>query len=291
MTRRKPTVEQAFRWSIKRLHLKPREHQKVEKTHQRMVDRLHYKLDIEGTLVSGSYRRGTAIDPLNHVDLFIELEPTTNALLRRKPMMCLLALYQAIEATTGRHDHIELLQRAVHVQLKGCGVGLDVYPVFRAHNGVEMLNRRADGWQHSNLEQHREQCAQADERSGRSLTPLVKLLKHWRRTRCPQLDSFQLEVMAWNALRSPPRTLAEGLTELFATLGDNINQATPDPDTHGHCLDATLTDFTRHEIRTRLHEATRVAEHALKAEYEGNTELAHLRWAYLLGDNVYRLSS
>ena len=68
------TIRQAFQEFLQTLELTDKEQERASEQHPRVREALQQRLDVDDNFLSGSYKRNTAIRPLNDIDLFIVLK-------------------------------------------------------------------------------------------------------------------------------------------------------------------------------------------------------------------------
>jgi hypothetical protein len=237
--------------------------------------------------LSGSYRRRTAIRPLNDIDIFVILDRAAHKDVYppSAPGACLERVKRALVAAYQGKVPTKLQTRSVNIEFRGTGVGYDVVPAFAIAGGGYMIpDIGRSGWINTIPERHREACVKANERAGGKLNPLIKMAKHWNTRHGKPLRSFHLEVMSYEAFASPAPSYAGGLRLLFAFLAQRVLASCPAPSGAGPHVDAGMTPGERSQIRGALSEAAERAAIALQLEREGRIEEAHAIWRALLGD-------
>ena len=181
------------------------------------------------------------------------------------------------------------------------GLGVDLVPVLPVTEvpvltflGWPLLRTRADGfympdgeggWQKTNPPYHDELMRADDERLGRKLKPLVRLMKAWNLAKYGRLGSFHLEMMVrhvWSkakAIPPLPIAMAQTLDGAARLAGREFR----DPWSDGGRLDAYL-DADRREkaVRSLRGDAARARE-ALAHEAAGNVPAAFERWSVVFG--------
>ena len=133
------TIPQAFDAFLRNLELTDAEQKKASDQQNALRDNLKKQLghSIEAHL-SGSYSRGTAIRPLNDIDVFVVLDRAQHAVCYppAPPLTCLQMIEKALKAAYP--DHTPKIQgRSVHIDFTGTGIGYDVVPAFEEPYGGE----------------------------------------------------------------------------------------------------------------------------------------------------------
>ena len=67
------TIAQAFQQFLESLELTPKQREKASNQHRHMREQLQGRLDVADNFLSGSYKRSTAVRPLNDIDIFLVL--------------------------------------------------------------------------------------------------------------------------------------------------------------------------------------------------------------------------
>lgn len=282
------SVPQAFDVTIQSLSIEA-SRAKASKQQQGLRDNLAGELAVLVSFLTGSYRRGTQIPPLDDIDVLLVLDPTayasdlvdsdaaTAAILRR--------VHRAL-ATVYPRSEIVGYDRCIRIAFTGTGIGFDITPAFQQSEDVFLIpDLRQGRWIATNPKSHQQQISYANQNvCGQQLVPLVKLLKLWNLQHGSPLSGFHLEVMAFRALTQPPKDLRHGLACLFDALATSVPYRTPDPWPGGVDVDAYLTPERREKAVRRLAEATDLAVAAVRAESTGDVDGAHWRWRQILGE-------
>ncbi len=239
---------------------------------------------IERDILSGSFSRGTAIRPLNDVDIFIILEEAKHGAIRgQQPTACLGAIKAAL-ARAYPTKSVTLQGRSVNIGFSGTGIAYDIVPAFNVTEGVYIIpDRDRKNWIKTNPAKHKEALRVANEKAGSKLNPLIKAAKHWNAQDKKPLRSFHLEVMSYRAFKSPPSSYPEGLRDLFSFLAASVLDSCPEPAGIGPNIDAGMSQEVRTNIRTALTQAAKAATQAVVHEGAGRIKEAHGIWHGLLG--------
>lgn len=282
------TLPQAFDTLLKSLSIEAAK-PKASKQQQGLRENLASHLEVMLSILTGSYRRGTQIPPLDDIDVLLVLDPQVyrdyfvdspehTARLLRRVQQALRAAYPISE--------IESFDRCIRIHFTGTGIGFDVTPAFQIATDVFAIPDRGLGrWIQTNPKEHQRLISDANQNvCGQWLVPLVKLLKLWNQEHGRLLSGFHIEVMAYRALRHAPNNVREGLAFLFGALATAVHSRTPDPWPQGLDVDDYLVGAKRERAAERLSEAAETARAALDAERAGDVEGAHWGWRQLFRD-------
>lgn len=180
---------------------------------------------IQGSYLSGSYSRYTAIRPLDDVDVIFEIDPTQ----WKQPWWRLLQSLPApdkVLETFARAIRYRYADSRVQTQRRSVGLvmehlQIDVVPAV-AHDEREgwlyVPDREAGTWLPSAPSVHGAFTTQVNKACGESFKPLVRLLKGWNGTipSTASQKSFVVETLAAWLLRAHPQaTLAQGMKIFF----------------------------------------------------------------------------
>lgn len=175
--------------------------------------------------LSGSYPRGTAIKPLEDVDIIFVIDPnswqsslSTLVGFRPSPEAVLNSFHQAIRY---RYPDSSVATQRRSIGLRMHHLHIDVVPAI-AHDSkrdhIWIPDRKEDDWIITGPKVHARHATALNERHGGRFKPLVKLLKYWN-TGLPgtaELRSFTIETMATRIFSSYRlQSLEEGLLRFF----------------------------------------------------------------------------
>lgn len=263
---------------------------KASKQQQNLRENLASLLEVQAAILTGSYRRGTQIPPLDDIDVLLVLDSGAYGEYHRDTREhtgAIVSLAANALRTAYRQSEIHPYDRGARISFTGTGIGFDVTPAFQLAEDVFTIpDRRAGRWILTNPKEHQRQISVANQEiCGQWLVPLVKLLKLWNQEHGRRhLNGFHLEVLALRALRHTPPDARHGLAYLFEALAGTVRQPTADPWPRGQDVDAYLSGDTRLRAAARLAEAAALARDAVAAEETGDADGAHWRWRRLLGE-------
>ncbi|HEX4418389.1 MAG TPA: CBASS oligonucleotide cyclase [Kofleriaceae bacterium] len=255
---------------------------------------------VDRDVLVGSYARGTAIRPLNDIDVFLVLDPSVHSARHHKePTHILDRLRTALQACyppPGPRIRIRIQGRSVNIEFSRTEIGYDIIPAFSlTPDGTnvegmiyEIPDRDRQSWIKTNPERHRQECVSANARAGGMLNRLIKAAKYWNSAQCDAngdkpVRSFHLEVMAYEAFATKPTDERRGLWSLFGFLATRITSRCSDPARLGPNVDAGMTPDERQRIQLKLQKAERIASEAVRQEHLGNHVAACNNWRSLFG--------
>lgn len=199
-----------------------------------LLDSGHMERRLAGSYLSGSYSRGTAIYPLDDVDIIFVIDPThwqtglLGQLVRPSPAKVLESFARALR--------LRYPETAVHTQRRSVRLALahldiDCVPAIEEKPGSEFIlvpDRVDGGWVRSSPSRHKAVAIEVNERNKRLLKPLVKLLKCWNASlpETARVRSFLVETIAVTLFRRESiESLSDGLLKFFDFLADHAGQA------------------------------------------------------------------
>ncbi len=152
--------------------------------------------------ISGSYARGTAVHPINDVDIFAVMDKaekdTPRAALRRLKR----EIKKALPACETRiQDH------SVRVQFPGAALTLDVVPAFQHNEGFHIPENSTSSFVFTNPRAAKVEADRLNAATSGMFSQLVRLAKHWNVTHNKQIKSFHLELLAYKFARTQPSPL------------------------------------------------------------------------------------
>jgi len=160
---------------------------------------------ISDDYLSGSYARGTAIDPLEDVDIIFVVHPEhfQSRLSRAigfnpSPATVLNSFQNAIRY---RYPDSSVVSQRRSVGLRMYHLHIDVVPAIAdssKRDHIWIPDRSDDTWVLTGPKVHAIRATEVNQRSGGKFKPLVKLLKYWNRglPSTAQIQSFTIETIA-----------------------------------------------------------------------------------------------
>jgi hypothetical protein len=175
--------------------------------------------------LSGSYSRGTAIHPLEDVDIVFVIHPEhfqsqlCRAIgLNPNPAAVLNSFQAAIKY---RYPDSSVVGQRRSVGLRMHHLHIDVVPAIAdasKRDHIWIPDRDKNTWIISGPRVHANRATEVNQRSSGRFKPLVKLLKYWNSglPSTAQVRSFTIETMSTRMFsRYPLRSLEEGLLMFF----------------------------------------------------------------------------
>lgn len=299
------SVGEALELLLQSLELTEQQQQRVTRQHEVVREELRQRLGPQTDFLSGSYSRNTSIRPLHDIDVFIvmgvaEFAPpaTLDTLLGQgrqglMPDEVLKRVRQALKEAWPQKKLPILQGHSVHTEFSESGIQFDLVPAYVLPDGRGYLipERDSGQWIRTNPKVHAELSTQANERSGKKLKPLLKLVKLWNsRQESSPLRSFHLEVMSYDAFPTPPASYLEGLESLFSHLARRVMRPCPDPAGLGPDVDARMSDTQREAARQLLESAAREVR-LVRQDKDSSPSQAHARLRALFGEGYLERGS
>jgi predicted nucleotidyltransferase len=224
------SIAQAFNTFLSKLELTSNEKDEASRQHTHMRTELQQRLTVEDNFLSGSYKRNTAVRPLNDIDIFVVLRENDSQSPELGPDALLDTIQSTLEdiypgKTTTRQA------RSINVEFSGTGIAYDVVPSFfdEEHENAFIIPDGAGDWLSTNPKTHQAQSTEANENAGKLLKPLLKTVKHAKNVHDAPARSFHLEVMSWDILTEKPSRHIDGLVDLLDGLAARVCDPCPDP--------------------------------------------------------------
>ncbi len=269
------TIQQAFEQFLQALELTDSEGKEASRQHSYLREQLQGRLDVVDNFLSGSYARKTAVRPLNDIDVFLVLAPTSTLDLNSAPDGVLKAIRDVLAAIYPSKTPT-IQARSVNIEFSGTGIAYDVVPAFSDPDSGEVYwipDREQPKWIRTNPRIHRELSVQANEAAGKMLKPLLKAVKHANHVNGKTARSFHLEVLTWSILTSKPNNYIEGLETLVFGLREQILAPCPDP--AGLGADIRPNAERLQKARAWLDDMAKSVTEARRAAKDGQTGDAH----------------
>lgn len=275
------TIRQAFEEFLQTLELTEAEQETASAQHTRLREALQQRLEVADNFLSGSYRRKTAIRPLNDIDVFLVLKEIDGLDRRSTPGDVLTVIKKTLEEIwPGKTASLQA--RSVNIEFTGSGIAYDVVPAFVDSAEVYLIpDRSASTWIRTNPKVHAEKSSAANEKAGKKLKPLLKALKHANREHDAGCRSFHLEVMSWAVLTSAPATYLDGFITLVEGTAALVTSPCPDPAGLGPAIQPSLERCLA--AQTWLQATAKLAREARTLAEEGKTGAAHSKLREVFG--------
>lgn len=248
---------------------------------------------IDGDFLSGSYRRGTKLKPLDDIDVMIVIDGTGlsivnngyvqdievrgsgnrdnpilqhlgfNSLLGSKTVM---SLFQKALSDMYPNSKIRNDEQAVNVWFATYGLGIDVVPCFHLIPRDGSRDRYyipegngGDGWKTTNPKIDEEISNALHLRHNKLMKKVVRLAKYWNHvSNNNRLKAYHLETLIWHILDDHSESiesLESGLIKFFSAVDNALASVCPDKTALGGPVDQYLSLNDRQLSRGKAQEA------------------------------------
>lgn len=246
----------------------------------------------EKTLLSGSYRRDTAIRPLTKngqterpdVDIIVQTTHT----LQDNPGGVINLLYESL-----KKKYATIRRQVRSVGIESTKTDMDVIPAISPmENRYYIPDRKLERWLETNPPKHTNWIVEVNAAAGGRFKPLVKLMKWWRRqnrTVGKRPKGFVIECIAAECMDYQEtyygelfvRTL-EGIVEKYALdIAAKVVPAIEDPGVPGNSV---ITGMIFESFEGFYNKAKAHAELGRRALSETDPEEATKLWRKIFGD-------
>ena len=192
---------------------------------------------IIATYLSGSYKRNTAVRPLDDVDIIVLIDPSywrispfASFFLGIPPLSADKVLRSFADAIRYRYSDSPVFTQRRSVRLQLYHLDIDIVPAIQDEKRSDYLyipDVSAQKWIPTSPKRHALNAISVNKSRGGKFKPLVKLLKQWNYNlpSTTRLKSFAIETMAVRVFQNQNfSTLQEGLFLFFdfiAYVSDN----------------------------------------------------------------------
>jgi hypothetical protein len=192
------TVKEAFERLKTNLALTNAHEAEISRRKDSVVAAIGGRFEVKRAFVAGSFRRGTAIQPMSRVDVdvFIVLPegPRTSS-----PNQLLDKTRSALAAKYSETLKISRNGQAVTIRFPDFGV--DVIPCFERSSGGVLIPDSANArWISTDPEKHAAYLLEQHRKHNNGVIPLVRMLKGWNLTINHAFTGFYLELLAIHAM-------------------------------------------------------------------------------------------
>ena len=244
---------------------------------------------------SGSLARGSQIDPIKDVDLYIEFDKEAHPDWGQPGDSAANALdytrdkvNELVGATNGSYDKRVRLARWHNHAVK-CFLDdpddpdaftVDVMPVLPQGDDVLLIPEAQNSrWGLAKPKQLIDEVAE-QHADWNLFVPTIRLFKHWTREKSTGIKPLVLEVMTLDHLRAAT-TRGEAIARFFAAAANAIVYPVVDP--AGLCGEVQ-PDLDRSAARKHLETAAEIAHRARDAESRGENDEAMCLWRQIFGN-------
>lgn len=160
------TVAQAFDAVLKALSVEASK-PKASEQQQSLRENLASALRVDAAILTGSYRRGTQIPPLDDIDVLLVLNREEYAGYYQdatEQTTALVRLTSGALRNAYQLSEITPYSRGVRISFTGTGIGFDVTPAFQLAEDVFTIPDRTLGrWILTNPKEHQRQISAANQ--------------------------------------------------------------------------------------------------------------------------------
>jgi hypothetical protein len=265
-----------------------RELEAAEQRANRISTRLSKDFDIRRVSYVGSHSKGTAVRSYSDVDLLIVV--SRDEARKWSPNFAsstLVARVRRSLASTYPQSSLRVDRQAVRIAFDSGDHAVDVVPAifgdFDDKNRVPtfLIPDGKSGWLRTSPDLHRRLVDEADERAGRRVKPLVRLLKWWAASRAltSSLSSLYLEWFTIGCQIPVGTTYQQSLVQLFSAMVSSKLPPLQDP--YGiseEPVRAARTGLQAFAILEATKQSARRAERAIFVEGRGKDTEALAQW-------------
>lgn len=291
------TLDEAFRKFKSRLELNDKEQKNASARQAEVREYIETKFAVQGSFLTGSYKRHTKTKPLKDIDIFFVLKEKERHYRDKAPSVVIDDFYRALANKYG--------EMAVRKQCRSVNVdfgvvvdaddntdyrilSVDVVPAFASGDDYEIPDTDTGKWIKTNPKIHAEKATAAHQAFSNEWKGLVRMVKYWnnnpRHGEKPVKPSFLIEVMALQCLYGDWRGRFDyELQGFFATLADRIFDEWPDPAGLGPPISNGMDAARRERARQLLTAASREAAVAIDHARKGRNGEALKAWRALFG--------
>lgn len=282
------TTDQAFREFEARIALTQVQREKAAARATRARDFLKetfpasYEIPLRTAVLMGSTKRGTAIRPLDDIDVLAIFDNKDNVYekYRYNSQAFLYRIRERINANTAVQQ-VGARGQAVRLFYTD-GLHVDIAPVFGYSGGGYGLPSGSGGWIATDPPKQEAWADERDEALGNQFKRRVRLLKRWNTVHSKRLGSWHLEVMVGKVFTSMSSDHRSGLMKFFEWAGTYLH--VDDPDGRGGDLGIDLTSAQAQAITDSFASNHTRATNAVSAEARGDHREAIRLWGILLGN-------
>lgn len=256
---------------------------------------------IQDSFLYGSYRRHTAIHDIKDVDIVMisSFDPDDDT-----PSTVLNKLHAALERCYGNENVLKLNRRSVCVTNplpdEKTDLTLDVLPAVEVNDGSGYLlvpDRDQKDWILTNPRGHIDAISKANIESGRTLVPMVKIMKAWWHYQSALIANsedkklrpkgFWLETLVLTHFDATQDSWAKRFIKLLKEIDEAYPQGSDVPELRDPGMPETIleTSMTKAEFGTFM-KAVRVALGLAYAAFnEEDRHASSQTWAQIFGDD------
>lgn len=325
------TVEAAFQdFRATYVDLDPEQVKTARRSRDFLIDRIYGLPDDDPSfpwltrdrVLFGSFARRTKIQPLDDIDIMIEMHGGGGYEVRdsgdcylvrvdpgamRNPVRHLvddagyinsnrvLLKFKNGLATLPHYEKSEINKRgeAVTVTPSSYTWTFDIVPAFGVTDGVTplvhyLIPNGSGHWKRTDPRRDDQRITTVNQQHDGLVIPTIRLLKYWnRRSQMPTMMSYWLETIALSVFEERSESMGlhrVGLCQFFVYGQSKVSESCPDPKGLGPNLDADVDLDTKTRIIEGFQRAADISVCALKYEFEkGDHAGAIAEWQKLFG--------
>lgn len=261
-----PSLANAFNTFKDNLNIKSGKKEQVHCREKRLREALLEDPAIKEVFISGSYARGTAIAPLNDVDLMVVLtaKPEGPAVLKHQIESLIRPIYNDT-------IHIRSQNRSLGIRFED--IPFDIVPAVNHPdpNGGYWI---ADGywnWLRTNPKKHKAFVQERSRQTNQRAIPLVKMIKCWNRTHNLRLKSFHLETLVLKHIQATNGAFVEACERIFRSIRVPLQNPCKDGANISDLSEYLRTDpYALRQAQDACERASKLLREAIKDEKAGN---------------------
>jgi len=222
------TINQLFDDFIKKISLKDEEFELVKEWIDYLKPNIERLDRVDKIILSGSYKRETAITPLHDVDIYAVMkrnlpQGSYNPSNAKSYFQSKLAEIKPEGTQVFPHeDHgIKMNKGNFHIDFvitRYLGTNPDTY---------EIISK--DNWIRTSPIFHEEHLRQKNQATNGMAQNFIKLMKYWNKTKKKPLNSYHLEMLVLDKLPNTINSYPDGMKVLLEKLSDAVMHRIPHP--------------------------------------------------------------
>ncbi len=188
------------------------------------------------TMLTGSYKRNTGVNPLNDVDVFLWLPKdyigieSITEIRSIEPKKILEKVKRKLKSIGVDNESIVIQTHSLGIKFQAEDFSIDLIPAFSKEDPNEGIDFNrifyipetdSDSWIIAEPEKDRVSLSIANNKGKKKVVPTIKLFKHWRNCQNEKtFKSFQIESLCRYLAEEPSSTVFNSGKNLFETYLD-----------------------------------------------------------------------
>lgn len=223
---------------ISQINVDPEEIDDSIKKHSNITSEFSQKLGAR-TILSGSYKRGVAVSPLDDVDLFVwfpisfaNVSDFSELKNKSIPSEIITKLKDKIDEVHINYDDIREQNHSVGLFYNKLGFHVDVIPAFAKTDPTDdedfnhlfwIPEAKSEKWRENHPKRNEMRMKIANERANGELHGIVRLLKFWmKQGNSDTFKSFHLELLGCYLAKTKPEIFKYGIFQSFLSVVKEI---------------------------------------------------------------------